>query len=228
MPMSPRMNAPSASAAKRVLVVDDHPVVRHGLVQLINKQPGLTVCGEAEDPDEALRLAEKLQPDLMITDLTLKGGSGLELIKAVHERLPETKILVASIHDEDLYADRVLQAGAVGYINKQQSVTKMVEAVRKVLDGRIALSDDMMRVILNRAVGTNPDAETTPISRLSNRELQVFELLGQGMTTRQIADRMGVRPKTVETYRENIKGKLNLKNANELLRHAVQWTLENS
>lgn len=222
----------SPAFVSRVLLVDDHPLVRHGLAQLLAQQPDLQICGEADSPASALALAEQTHPQLVITDLSLKDGSGLTLIAELRAKFPDIKVLVSSIHDDALYADRVLQAGAMGYVNKQNPTRNLLDAIRKVLQGGIAVSPEVMERLLSRTIGTTGatgiagNADQNPVSRLSNRELEVFSLLGRGLTTREIAERIGVRPKTVETYRENIKGKLNLRNGTELLRHAVQWVME--
>lgn len=220
----------SSAFVSRVLLVDDHPLVRHGLAQLLAQQPDLQICGEADSPASAMALAEQTHPHLVITDLSLKDGSGLTLIAELRAKIPDIKVLVSSIHDDALYADRVLQAGAMGYVNKQNPTSDLLDAIRKVLHGGIAVSPEVMERLLSRTIGATGiggNADQNPVSRLSNRELEVFSLLGRGLTTREIAERIGVRPKTVETYRENIKGKLNLRNGTELLRHAVQWVMEN-
>lgn len=225
------MAAPSAGAAETrcasVLVVDDHPVVRHGLVQLFSKQPDLAVCGESDTPADAMRMYEQTQPDIVIVDISLRDGNGLEFLKDLKTRHPEARILVSSIHDDNLYAERVLQAGGMGYINKQEPTTEMIEAVRQVLAGQVYLSRVMTERLLSRAMG-GQTVERSPIGTLSDRELEVFELLGQGLTSAQIAEKLNVKQKTVETYREKIKRKLNLENGNQLIQHAVQWVLEES
>ncbi|MGC1275104.1 MAG: response regulator transcription factor [Planctomycetaceae bacterium] len=213
---------------KRVLIVDDHPVVRQGLALLIDQQPDLEVCAEADSVVEAFNRYTESQPDLVIIDLSLKDGSGIELIKEIKARNEHAKMLVSSMHDESLFAERVLRAGAKGYISKQEATGNIVEAARQVLDGRVYLSTQMSDQMLHRMVASGEDADRSPIDSLSDRELEVFEMIGQGLTTRQIATKLDLSPKTVETYRENIKAKLNLPNGTALTRHAVQWLLENT
>jgi DNA-binding NarL/FixJ family response regulator len=213
---------------KRVMIVDDHPVVRQGLALLIDQQPDLEVCAEADSVADAFSKFTESGPDLVIIDLSLKDGSGIELIKEIKARNEHAKMLVSSMHDESLFAERVLRAGAKGYISKQEATGNIVEAARQVLDGRVYLSPRMSDQMLHRLVSSGEEADRSPIDSLSDRELEVFEMIGQGLTTRQIASKLDLSPKTVETYRENIKAKLNLPNGTALTRHAVQWLLENT
>jgi DNA-binding NarL/FixJ family response regulator len=213
---------------KRVMIVDDHPVVRQGLALLIDQQPDLEVCAEADSVAEAFAKFTEAGPDLVIIDLSLKDGSGIELIKEIKARNEHAKMLVSSMHDESLFAERVLRAGAKGYISKQEATGNIVDAARQVLEGRVYLSPRMSDQMLHRLVSSADDADRSPIDSLSDRELEVFEMIGQGLTTRQIASKLDLSPKTVETYRENIKAKLNLPNGTALTRHAVQWLLENT
>lgn len=215
------------SAKTRVAIVDDHPIVRSGYVQLLALEKDLEVCGEAGSMVEGLQLVDRESPDLLIVDLSLTEGSGLELCKQIKARQNGTKMLVVSMHDESLFAERVLRAGASGYVSKQVAVTTLVDAIRSVMDGRIYLSSQMTDRMLCRAVGNEGFTDEAPIHRLSDRELQVLEMIGQGVTTRQIAERLFLSPKTVESYRENLKAKLHLENSAELTRYAVQWVLEN-
>ena len=217
----------TAAATARVMIVDDHPIVREGYEQLISRHDDLEVCGVAADSAEALRQIDKTGPDLVIVDLSLKNGNGLELCKQIKVRFPHVRMLVSSMHDEILFAERVLRAGAMGYINKEQTTGNLVKAIRQVLSGKIYLSDEMNNRMLCRAVGSDHYSEESPISSFSDRELEVFELIGQGVTIRQIASRLKLSPKTVESYRENLKNKLNVESSSELTRHAVQWVLEN-
>ena len=223
-----RSAAGNASGRARIAIVDDHPIVRQGLSQLIAQHPGLEVCGEAADAVEALQMVSEKRPDLIIVDISLSSGNGIELIKQIKARDDRVKMLVSSMHDESLFAERALRAGAMGYINKGEATEKVFEAIHQVLGGKIYLSPRMTDRMLCRAIGTDDALAGSPIDSLSDRELEVFELIGQGLTTRQIASKLELSPKTVETYRENIKSKLNLSNATELTRHAVQWTLESS
>jgi len=219
---------PSPQRPTKVMIVDDHPIVREGYKRLLEAQSGLEVCGEAEDMPQALRVIHEALPDLVIVDMSLKGGSGLELIKEVKALYPQIRMLVASMHDETLFAERALRAGAMGYVNKQEATKQLTKAIQQVMSDKIFLSEAMTDRMLCRSVGSDNYSEKSPIETLSDRELEVFELIGQGETTRHIADKLHLSPKTVETYRENIKDKLNLENATELTRHAVQWVLENS
>ena len=212
----------------KIMIVDDHPIVRQGLAQLIANEPGLEVCAEAADAGEALNKLAESRPDLIIVDISLNSGNGIELIKQIKSRDEHVRMLVSSMHDESLFAERALRAGAQGYINKAETTDKVFDAIHQVLQGKIYLSPRMTDRMLCRAIGSEEHLTGSPIDTLSDRELEVFELIGQGLTTRQIAAKLHLSPKTVETYRENIKSKLNLNNATELTRHAVQWTLENN
>jgi DNA-binding NarL/FixJ family response regulator len=209
----------------RVLVVDDHPVVRYGYAQLIGREPDLEVCGEAAGVAEALQQAESQLPDAAIVDITLDGEDGIELIEYIQSRWPAMKILVSSNHDEETFAGRVLRAGAMGYISKREAMSKIVEGIRKVLDGEIYLSPHMATCLLQRAAVGKP-LNRNPVEALSNREIQVFEMIGQGLNTVQIADKLHLSPKTVESHRKLIKMKLNLKTAAQLSRSAFQWVQE--
>jgi len=210
----------------RILIVDDHPLVRSGLRVLIDDEPDLQVCGEAADADEAIRTLDARKPDLVIIDLSLKGSSGLELIKRIKSRAPDVKMLVSSMHDESLYAERVLNAGAMGYINKQEAMEKVIEAIRGILQGRVFLSSAMSDRFLQRLTKDQKSQEQSAVGSLSDRELQVFELIGRGLATSAIAGQLHLSVKTVETHREKIKSKLKLTTATELTKHAVQWVLE--
>ncbi|MHC4178706.1 MAG: response regulator transcription factor [Planctomycetota bacterium] len=210
----------------RVLIVDDHPIVRHGLGELIARQPDLEVSGEAADVSEALRQVETNRPDVAVIDISLDGENGIELIEQIKALYPEVKVLVSSMHDEKTFAGRALRAGALGYINKRESIRKVVDAVRQVLRGEIYLSPQMASQLLQRAVVGQP-LDHDPIETLSNRELEVFEMIGQGMNTQQIARKLGLSPRTIETHRKKIKTKLNLQNSAQLSRAAFQWVQEN-
>jgi DNA-binding NarL/FixJ family response regulator len=210
----------------RILVVDDHPIVRQGYRQLISAQCGWEVCGEAESEAEALRLVRETTPDMAIVDITLSGGNGIDLIKQLAVQKPEIRQLAASAHDESLFAERALQAGALGYINKNCAIDHLITAIRTVLDGDVYLSERMRVRIVNRLSRRVDVVGANPVDQLSNREVEAFELIGQGLCTREIAERMHVAPKTVDRYRENIKHKLELKNGTELIRHATQWVLQ--
>jgi DNA-binding NarL/FixJ family response regulator len=218
-----RQKAGAETAKLRILLVDDHPMVRERLAAAIHEQPDLVVCGEAEDRFTALELIESTAPHLAIVDLTLKQSHGLELIKDIRSRYPELAILVVSMHDELLHAERVIRAGARGYITKQEATDKIMVAIRRVLGGDVYMSEKMATRIATGAMGSRKGANTLPVARLSDRELRVFEMLGQGHNTRQIADDLHLDMRTIETYRARIKEKLDLKDANELLQHAIRW-----
>jgi len=218
-----RHKTPTDTTKLRVLLVDDHPMVRERLAAAIHEQPDLVVCGEAEDRFTALDLIESTKPHLAIVDLTLKQSHGLELIKDIRSRHPNLAILVVSMHDELLHAERVIRAGALGYITKQEATDKIMIAIRTVLGGEVYLSEKMAARIATGAVGSRRGATTLPVASLSDRELRVFEMLGQGHNTRQIADDLHLDMRTIETYRARIKEKLDLKDANELLQYAIRW-----
>ena len=208
----------------RILIVDDHPLVRTGFAQLIGDCPDLEVCGEAGDMSEALKQVEATNPDLAIIDLSLAGGSGLDLIEHIRARNKKILMLVASMHDETLYAERVLAAGARGYINKQEAQERIIQAIRQVLSGKVYLSQHMTDRLLSGMVDAN--GEKRDIDSLSNRELQVFELIGQGVATSQMAEQLNLSVKTIETHQAHIKKKLGLSSAHELNQRAIRWTME--
>ncbi len=208
---------------KAVLIIDDHPIVRQGLRALIEQEEDLTVSGEAGNSAEALDQLATTTPDLLLVDISMKGPDGLELTKSVRSLKPDLPILIVSMHDENLYAERVLRAGANGYIMKEEVAQNMIEAVRKVLAGDIYISDRMRQRILRGVAGQRQQPTSFSVERLSDRELEVFRLIGQGRSTRQIAEELHLSVKTIETYRAHIKEKLHLANANELVRQAVQW-----
>lgn len=220
------MAATFGNGKNKILIIDDHPVVRLGLTQLVGAEPDLEVCGEASDADTALDLVLKLKPDLAIVDLSLKGTGGLELIKRIKSISPSTKMLVHSMHDESLFAERSLHAGAMGYINKDESQDKLIIAIRQVLRGHVYMSEKMTERMMMRVMNRKQDSEQPPIQSLSDRELEVFELIGEGLSSRVIADKLNLSVKTVETYREHVKIKLGLDNNMELIRRAMIWVLE--
>jgi len=209
---------------RKVLVVDDHPIVREGLADLINKEKGIVVCGWAEDIPNTIKAIKKLKPDIVTVDISLQGVSGLELIKDIRTHFPSLPILALSVHQESLYAERAIRAGAKGYITKQEATKKVITAIRQVLDGRLYLSEKMKEKVLHSLLGDKRSrAGASPIDRLTDRELEVFSLLGQGRGTRQIAEQLCLSAKTIETYRSRIKEKLSLNSASELLLYAFQW-----
>ena len=211
----------------RILIVDDHPMMREGLSAQIGNEPDMTVCGEAEDVADALRLYEDLRPDLSIVDISLKSSHGIDLIKRVRERHPAAKMLVNSMYEEGVYAERALQAGAMGYVSKQTAPATLIEAIRTVLAGKIYLSPEMKERILRSRVGGAIEPGKSPIEDLSDRELQVLTLIGNGKTTAAIAKHLHLSVHTIDTYREKLKQKLGLANSAELNRYAAQWVLEN-
>lgn len=208
----------------KILIVDDHPLVRAGFSQLIGDTTDLTVCGEAGDMAAALKLLDSIMPDLAIIDLSLAGGSGMDLIEHIKARNSKILMLVASMHDESLYAERVLAAGARGYINKQEAQEKIIPAIRQVLDGKVYMSEFMTEKILNNMVSGSDDKRG--IKSLSNRELQVFEMIGQGVAPGKMAKQLNLSVKTIETHQAHIKKKLGLTSAHKLTHRAIRWVLE--
>lgn len=208
----------------RILVVDDHPIVRLGIRQMIAAEPRFVICGEADSTRTALELLKSAQPDLALVDLSLEDGSGLDLIRSFREAVPNTQVLVLSMHDEALFAERALRAGARGYIMKQEAIDGLLRAMHDVLAGRVYVSPRMSQHLLERLGKDTPPVTGGRLGNLTDRELEVFELVGRGLGTAAIAERLQVSIKTVETYRANIKGKLDLKDANDLVRFAATWT----
>ena len=221
-----RRKPPALSAGKkraRILLVDDHPMVRERLTEIINREANLIVCGEAEDRLEALSAITAKQPDLAIIDLALKNSDGLELIKDIRPQWPGLRMLVVSMHDESLYAERVIRAGALGFITKQEATRKILVAIRRVLAGTIYLNEKIACHIISRLTSHAPAVGATPPELLSDRELKVFDLTGRGLNISEIADRLHIAVKTIETYRARIKDKLKLKDSSELLQLAISW-----
>jgi len=216
--------AETTDIKQRVLLVDDHPVVCEGLAQRINEETDMQVCGQARDAHAALEAIEKLRPDIAVVDIGLGEGNGIELIKDVKVRFPQLPTLVLSMHDEALYAERSLQAGAKGYVMKQQETDILLEAIRQVLRGKVYLSERVRDTIVNRIGGNvTGDKSASLAQRLSNRELEVFQLIGDGYATHEIARRLHLSAKTVASHREHIKEKLNLRTSEELARFAIHW-----
>ncbi len=221
-----KLPKPSATPVRtqkaRILIVDDHPIMRRGLAELIDLEKDLTVCGEAGTIQAALEFIKVHKPDVALVDLSLKDESGLELIKDIKARFPKVLILVLSMHDEAFYAERVLRAGAKGYVMKQQATDQVLLAIRKILTGEVYLSDAVSSKILRNFTGEKTGTGFS-VDSLSDRELEVFRLIGTGIGTRQIAERFSRSVKTIETYREHIKEKLDLKDSTELTQTAIQW-----
>ena len=208
---------------KRVIVVDDHPIVRKGLKAILAQEEDLLLCGEAESAGEALKVINLEHPDIIIVDIGLKGSDGLELIKSIRYQDERIPVLVMSMYDESLYCERALRAGANGYIMKEAVDENIVHAIRHLLRGEIYVSDGIRQRILHGITKTGTENAVSPIERLSDRELEVFRLIGTGRSTRQISEQLHLSIKTIETYRAHIKEKLNLTNASELVQSAVQW-----
>jgi DNA-binding NarL/FixJ family response regulator len=206
----------------RILIVDDHPIVRLGVRQMLGSERDLEVCGEAESADAAKQFVASTRPDLAIVDLSLAEGTGLDLIRSLRESVPTLPVLVLSMHDEALFAERALRAGARGYIMKREAITGLVAAIRQVLAGRVYVSERMSQAILER-LGREGAAPDNALAALTDRELEVFDLIGRGLSTSAIAEQLAVSIKTIETYRSNIKTKLNLKGATDLIRFAATW-----
>lgn len=206
----------------KIFIVDDHPVFRKGLGQLINEEADMVVCGESEEVNEARRAIEKLEPDMVIVDITLKDKSGLELIRYIHENYEDIPVLVISMHDESLYAERSLKAGAKGYIMKEEMTTNVIHAIRHVLLGNIYASDAVVSSLLGK-LGRKTDVVSNPLESLSDRELEVFQLIGKGYERKEIAELLGISVKTVGSYREYIKRKLRVRNSPELMKRAIEW-----
>ena len=225
----PKKNPPNDTPAKkRVLIVDDHPIFRAGLTGLVNLEAGLTVCGEANDAAQAMQAVEKLHPDLVLLDMSLPGKGGLELLKDIRAIAPQTPVLIISMHDETLYAERVIKAGGRGYIMKQEGPEKIVQAVRKVLSGGISVSERIAAQILDAMSGgkSGKSGTSSSVSTLTDREFEVYRLLGQGKEPHEIARTLHLSIKTVDTHRAHIRQKLGLRNGTELIHHATRWTAE--
>lgn len=210
----------------RVLLVEDHPVVRQGLTMLIDDEPDLTVCGGADSVAQSLPTIRKLKPDVVVVDIALSDGSGLDLIKDIHDSMPNLPILALSMHDESIYAERAMRAGAKGYIMKKEAMDKVMTAIRRVLAGELYVSDKMAARMVSKLI--NPkSANAGPVDLLSDREFEVFRLIAEGVGPTEIAQRLSLSVKTIETHREHIKEKLGLKTATELTRFSIQWASEN-
>ena len=215
----------SSAKKKMVFVVDDHPIVRQGLTLLINQESDLTVCGEAEEMYSALSAILAVRPDILIVDISLNGPDGLELLKNIRINSPRLPVLILSMHDESIYAERALRAGANGYIMKQEATEKVLVALRRILSGEIYVSEKIANSMLQHYVrGANPSVHSS-VSELTDRELEVFRLIGEGHGTRQIAEALHLSVKTVESYQAHIKEKLSLRSSRELMQRAIQWNM---
>jgi DNA-binding NarL/FixJ family response regulator len=214
-------------SATRVMIVDDHELMRDGLRQLISRQANLEVCGEAASEREARGRFRELQPDLVVVDLTLQESSGLDLIKWIRQERPDTKVIVSTMHDERDFGDRALRAGAVGYVNKHLPARTILAAIARVLEGKLFFSDTLTERLMQRATSQTAAAGDSPVATLSDRELEIFSLIGAGLTTDQIARRLHLSNNTIGTYRERLKTKLNLKSSPELSHFATLWVAEN-
>jgi len=214
---------PSRDQKHSILIVDDHPIFRHGLMQLISQEDDLMICGEAEDYHGAMKAVNTLSPDMIIVDITLKDMSGIDLIKEIHKYNKGIPMLVISMHDESLYAERAFRAGARGYVMKQEASDSVVQAIRHVLSGGIYASRRVTENILTRFIEGPKEPTESPLQALTDREIEVFQLIGEGLSISEIGKRLHLSVKTIGTYRERIKEKLNLKSATELLRYALNW-----
>ena len=223
--MPNRFQSAAQSGKAKVFLVDDHPIVRQGLGLLINREPDLAVCGEAEDAPSALQRMASAQPDLMVIDISLDGPDGLELLKTIRLKEPILPVLILSMHEESTYAERSLRAGANGYIMKQEATERVLVAIRRILEGKVYLSERLTNKMLEQFVHGAGSSKNNPLTTLSDRELEVYRLIGAGHGTRQIADELHVSVKTVESYQAHIKEKLSLRNARELVQHAIESSL---
>ncbi len=209
----------------RVFLVDDHPVVREGMTLLINRESDLAVCGEAEDAQSAAQAVATAKPDILVVDISLNGPDGLDLLKDIRLRHPDLPVLILSMHDESIYAERALRAGAQGYIMKQEATEKVLVALRRILSGEIYVSERIANRMLQRYIGNAGTGRPSSVADLTDRELEVYRLIGEGHSTRQIAEELHISVKTVESYQAHIKEKLSLRSARELVQHAIQWSV---
>ncbi len=221
--MTKSPDKPNPSKKAKVLLVDDHPIVRQGLAELIGQEADLSVCGEAQNASEALQAIAVSKPDIALVDVSLQDTGGIELIKMIKAGYAHVPVLVLSMHDETLYAERALRAGARGYVMKEEATERLLMAIRKVLSGQIYLSERMAGRLLSKFVDGAPAGGGSALERLTDRELEIFEFIGHGLSTRRIAEKLHLSIKTIESHREHIKDKLKLTSSQELMRHAMQW-----
>jgi DNA-binding NarL/FixJ family response regulator len=223
--MNPTYKSQHLGDKKRILVVDDHPIIRQGLALMLNREADLVVCGEAEDATGAMLVMASARPDVLIVDISLNGPDGLDLLKNIRTTHPALPVLILSMHDESIYAERALRAGANGYIMKQEATEKVLVAIRRILNGEIYVSERIANKMLKHYITGSSSLKNSSISDLSDRELEVFRLIGEGHGTRQIAEELHLSIKTVESYQAHIKEKLSLRSARELMQHAIQWNM---
>jgi DNA-binding NarL/FixJ family response regulator len=221
--MSAKKQKKAEEDKSKILVVDDHPMIREGLVRLVDDEQDLAICGQADDAPEALKAISETKPDIVVIDILLKSSNGIELMKSIKAQYPKLPVLILSMHNEALYAERALRAGAMGYIMKQEASEKLLTAIRHVLAGQIYVSDKISKKLIRKLARGKTGMVASPIDSLSDRELEVFRLIGQGYGTSQIAEKLYLSIKTIETYRTHIKEKLNLTDSRELLQYAIQW-----
>jgi DNA-binding NarL/FixJ family response regulator len=214
-----------AATKKRILVIDDHPIVRQGLALMLNREADFVVCGEAEDANGAMLVLASARPDVLIVDISLNGPDGLDLLKNIRTTHPSLPVLILSMHDESIYAERALRAGANGYIMKQEATEKVLVAVRRILSGEIYVSERIANRLLKHYIAGSSTPRNSSVGDLSDRELEVFRLIGEGQGTRQIAESLHLSIKTVESYQAHIKEKLCLRSARELMQHAIEWNM---
>lgn len=222
-PAHPAPSAPAVAVKRRIFLVDDHPITRQGVAVLIDQEPDLEVCGEADSAPKAFDLLQKAKADLAVVDISLKTTSGIELTKNLKVLLPDLPVLIMSMHDESLYAERALRAGAKGYVMKQEASDNILVAIRRILAGELYLSEKMKEKMLHRLVHNRKDEVVFSIDTLSDREMEVFQLIGNGFSTRQIATKLNLSVKTIDSYREHLKLKLHIEKGADLVRHAIQW-----
>jgi DNA-binding NarL/FixJ family response regulator len=221
--MKGKSKPPNGRKRARIFIVEDHPITRHGLTQLLNHEPDLVVCGEADNAQAALAGIKSARPDLLLADVTMAGKSGLELLKDVRVLHPEVPVLVLSMHDENVFAERIMRAGGRGYLMKSAGGAELLVAIRRVLGGEVYLSRNMSAQMLNLLSGPRPPGKHQKLGRLTDREFEVFQLMGQGLTSREIGERLHISSKTVDTHRLHIKDKLEFRSLPELVKHAVRW-----